>query len=474
MAESFDLDYHKRKYKNVHEVDPKDYTFKGIGSVYNPKIASTFCSANHKYALFHLEKGGGKNLLVKSDKPGRYDGAKTVLKSHNSVNYSEWCPYNDNMLATASKASGGNSPMCEVFVVTDDNFGEDDKFKGGLEPVVQITPEDTTKDLICVRWNPVVKDLLLVVGKSKGDDNIWVYNIANGEVVKSYATGFEVFSAQWDCMGNKIMVTQRAIKSKVLIYDPRTDADGPSAEVQSDLRNPYIFYCATKMYGAETDYFGVIGKDHGKQKAFIKFWDMTTLECEKEIKIEGTDTTPVPYFDSGRCMLWSWGKTESRIYCHRFFVIENRINWKKSPKAPVVHTLGQGITGGTFMGQRGLDFPKIEIQRFFSLNIENKDCYVYKLVTPRSKKSNFSPEFYPDYPGLVAPLTLDKWMGGEESMPVLWSLDPSIERDETGAAVFVKKLTYSELEDKLAMVKKFLSNPANLNEEEAKKLLAEL
>jgi len=443
-----DMDYLKRKYKNVHDMDTKDYVFREIGSIWAPKIASSFCSASSKYLLVHLTGGGGKNALLQVDKPGRFSNC-TTLATLNSCNYSEWCPYNDSMVACVTKKS-----VCQVFTVPEDAFDSEGKLKARFAPIVTLEPP-TKKELTCVRWNPVAQNVIVVVSKEKNGANIWVYDISTGEVLYEIEAGGEVFHCQWSADGSKLIYTLRASSAKMYVTDPRTDEE-PKC-VDTGLRDAYLFYAATKLYGAKKDYIGVVGKNNKKQEINIVFWDADTLEEERRIKVDGTDAALVPHFDSGRCMLWSYGKTESRLYCHRFFVLDGEIAWKKCPKTALVTTLKKGVTGGCFMPQRGLDYENIEIQRFFGLSTELKSCMVYKMVNPRSRKGYFEPEFYPEAPGLVCPLTADKWKGGENASQVLWSLDPSIKRDATGAAVFVKKATYEQLEKALDKAKSFLT-----------------
>lgn len=445
----FDLAAEKRKYKNVHEIDAKDYTFKEIGGLYTPKVASNFCAANYKYAVFHLAGGGGKALLCRADAPGRYSGAVTLATAR-SVIWSEFSPFNPNMLACATLGS-----EVQIWNVTEDLFNDEGKLKERFEPVVSLEL-NTKKDATIVRWNPAVNNIIAVVGKSKNGPNLWIYDISTSQLLKEYDTGHEIFHLQWDADGNKLSWTSRGTKASMFVVDPRTD-DVPT-EVSCGLRDPYIFYCGLKQQGCKTDYIGLSGIDNTKRKSMLQFYNADTLELVKSMKVEGTEQTITPMFDSGRAMLWSYVKTESRIYFHRFFIKDGDISWKLSPKQPVALMVPKGISGGCFMGQWGLDFSEIEIQRFFALSNETKSCYVYKMVVPRMRKSEFEAEFYPEVPSLIPNLEAADWFGGTDASCDMWSLDPRIKRDVTGAAVFVKKATYEELADENAKLKKALQS----------------
>lgn len=446
-----EVDYLKRKYKNVFWNDPKDYLFRDLGSnFYAPKISSSFCSASSKYLAVHLAGGGGKIMVMPVDKPGRYGSAQST-SCHNSANYSEWCPYSDNMLAVATRGS-----KLQVFAFDDDDFDADGLNKAAVQPIADFEMP-TEKELTMCMWHPCARDTIVVISKDKkpDDNNLWVKNIATGEDMIEKATGCEIFHACWNPDGSQFLYTSRETKSKLYITDLRTD-ESPK-QVTVGMKDTYVFFMDAKRHGCEQNYIGCIGKDNSQQKVFIKIWNAETLEEVKTIKVDGTETSCVPYFDSGRFQLWYYAKTESRLNLQRFFLIDGAISWKKSPKSVGSLMSKKGITGGCFLPQRGLNFAEVEIERFFALSTETKMVYGYSIVNPRSKKSAFDGQFYPNARGLMPSNDATSWMAGKDTPPTMWELDPSIQRDETGAAVFVKKASYSEMEAGLAKAREILT-----------------
>jgi len=452
MAES--LDYLKRKYKNIYQVDPKDFEYREIGSIYCPKMATSFCSASSKFVMVHLTGGGGKNALLKVDKPGRYSGC-TPFNTANTVNWSEWCPHNDNMVAVCTKAS-----VCQIFNIPDDGFDEDGKIipekksAGAFEPVQTLAPE-TSKELIVAKWHPTCANVLAVVSKEKNGPNIWVYDVGSAEVLYEISAPGEVYTLDWSADGSKLLYTVRSTSNgKLYITDPRTE-DEPVC-VETGLRDPYVFYMPQTLYGAKRDYFGVTGVFAKKQKSLLKIYQADDCECVWEKEVAGTSTGVTPTWDAGRCMLFSYAKTESRLYVVRFFQIGDEIKFSKTPKTPIALLFQKGVTGGCFMPQRNLNYEQIEIQRFFALSNEMKNLFGYQIVVPRKIKSAFSKEFYPEVPGMAPSLDMAKYKAGESAPPVMWTLDPSVNY-EGGSAVFKKKATYDQLEAALEVAKKHLA-----------------
>jgi len=445
----------KRKYKNVfietkHHGDAFEFT--EVGKIWTPKIDSNFCSASGKYLCVHTESVC-RVFVCPVNAIGRYSSCPKLTCSQ-KVNFSAWCPYNDSMVALATKGS-----KCDVFQIPEGCFGEDGKLTQegvDLKPVATLeTPSQ--KDLICVQWHPTAQNIIAVVSKEKNGANIFVYDIATSELLYQIDSGSEVCSLIWSCDGSKLIYTNRAKNSTLFINDPRTEE--PATEVATNLKEGQVFYCAMKLYGAKKDYIGVSGiyeKTAMQRTATYAFWDAETLE-EVYRKEASKDTFPlIPYFDSGRCTLWMYQKAACRVIGQRFFVVDGEIYFKKT-QTPAALLTKHGVTGGCFMPQRGLDYDNIEVQRFYALSSNKGNCFANKIIVPRKVTGNFDPFFYPEFPGLVAPCTSEEYQAGENKDPVMWSLDPAIERDATGAAVFKKKATYQELEKALEIAKGYLT-----------------
>lgn len=469
MAESgpVDMAFLKRKYKNVQEDDgqlKEDFYYKELGAFHVPKNTSGYCSANSKYVFYHLRNSG---LLLQANSPGRFNTAQKLASG--KVHFSQWCPYNDALLATA-----GDKGSVKIFnadgmeFITETTSSE--AVKGSL--VKQEHPVEPVQTLKCpteklvnvVQWNPVVGNLLLAVSKDKSGTNMFVFDISSGQELYAFEAGFEVFDAIWSGDGNKIIYTKKEMKKdNLFVLDVLT---GTKTQCSCGMKSGHLFYASLKMYGNARDYIGVSGTNEDRVAAF-SFYDADTLELAHTTKLAGSERPLLPYFDNGRAMLWCYGKTESRIYFYRFFVLDGDINWKKSPKNPGTIVMKASVSGACFIGQRGLDYNNLEIQRMYALDAEKKRCIVYKMIVPLKRKGEFNKMYYPEAPGEIATLDLATWQenAGKTTYPTLWDLDPSITRDATGKASFTVKATYQELEAKLAALTKLCETDGMLTAE---------
>jgi len=140
-------------------------------------------------------------------------------------------------------------------------------------------------------------------------------------------------------------------------------------------------------------------------------------------------------------MMWYYGKGDLSVS----FAL-----WRPQKKeffSMGLHRNQEPIKGGCFANQRSMDVMDCQVQVFYALcNKGGSNISPLKFSVPRRQKSTFAPELFPDCPGLRPVCTIDEWLGGAEfSGPNMITMDPDVEIDESGAAVFKKKLSYKEL-----------------------------
>uniref|UniRef100_A0A669EAS7 Coronin n=1 Tax=Oreochromis niloticus TaxID=8128 RepID=A0A669EAS7_ORENI len=169
---------------------------------------SNFCSVNPKFVAMIVDaSGGGAFMVLPLSKTGRIDMSYPTVCGHTGpVLDIEFCPHNDNIIASGSED-------CSVMIW--------EIPEGGLtspltDPVVKL--EGHSKRVGILSWHPTAHNVLL----SAGCDNVVIlWNVARGEAVvriDSVHTDL-IYSACWNRDGSRILTSCKDKTMRVL--DPR-------------------------------------------------------------------------------------------------------------------------------------------------------------------------------------------------------------------------------------------------------------
>ncbi|XP_058877102.1 LOW QUALITY PROTEIN: coronin-1B-like [Acipenser ruthenus] len=355
---------------------------------------SSFCAVNPKFVAIIVEaSGGGAFLVLPLGKTGRIDKAYPTVCGHTGpVLDIDWCPHNDEVIASASED-------CTVKVW---QIPEQGLLSPLTEPVVSL--EGHSKRVGIITWHPTARNVLL----SAGCDNVvLIWNVGSGEELFRLDEMHPdlLYSAAWNRDGSLICTS---CKDKALrIIDPRRGTIVQVKERAHDGARPMrsIFVSDGKVF---TTGFSRMSERQ------LALWDPSNME--EPIAIQEMDSSNgvlLPFYDPDTNVVYLCGKGDSSI---RYFEI--------TAESPYVHFLNTFISkepqrGMGFMSKRGLDVNKCEIARFYKLH--ERKCEPITMTVPR-KSDLFQDDLYPDTAGPEPPLEAEDWVAGRDAPPLLISL----------------------------------------------------
>ncbi|XP_026717629.1 coronin-6-like [Athene cunicularia] len=169
---------------------------------------SSFCAVNPKFVAIIVESGGGGAFIVLPlAKTGRVDKNHPLVTGHTApVLDIDWCPHNDNVIASASEDTTVMVWQIPDYVPV----------RNITEPVV--TLEGHSKRVGIISWHPTARNILL----SAGCDNLVIlWNVGTGEmllVLEDMHTDL-IYNVGWNRNGSLLVTTCK--DKKVRIIDPR-------------------------------------------------------------------------------------------------------------------------------------------------------------------------------------------------------------------------------------------------------------
>ncbi|XP_050177864.1 coronin-6 isoform X2 [Myiozetetes cayanensis] len=355
---------------------------------------SSFCAVNPKFVAIIVESGGGGAFIVLPlAKTGRVDKNHPLVTGHTApVLDIDWCPHNDNVIASASEDTTVMVWQIPDYVPV----------RNITEPVV--TLEGHSKRVSIISWHPTARNVLL----SAGCDNLVIlWNVGTGEmllVLDDMHTDL-IYNVGWNRNGSLLVTTCK--DKKVRVIDPRKQQIIAEKTKPHDGTRPIraIFVADGKIF---TTGFSKMSERQ------LGLWDLNNFE--EPIALQEMDTSNgvlLPFYDADSSIVYLCGKGDSSI---RYFEITD--------EAPYVHYLNtysskEPQRGMGFMPKRGLDVSKCEIARFFKLH--ERKCEPIVMTVPR-KSDLFQDDLYPDTPGPEPALEADEWLSGKDAEPILISL----------------------------------------------------
>ncbi|NXA05386.1 CORO6 protein, partial [Sapayoa aenigma] len=355
---------------------------------------SSFCAVNPKFVAIIVESGGGGAFIVLPlAKTGRVDKNHPLVTGHTApVLDIDWCPHNDNVIASASEDTTVMVWQIPDYVPV----------RNITEPVV--TLEGHSKRVSIISWHPTARNVLL----SAGCDNLVIlWNVGTGEMLLALEDMHTdlIYNVGWNRNGSLLVTTCK--DKKVRVIDPRKQQIIAEKTKPHDGTRPIraIFVADGKIF---TTGFSKMSERQ------LGLWDLNNFE--EPIALQEMDTSNgvlLPFYDADSSIVYLCGKGDSSI---RYFEITD--------EAPYVHYLNtysskEPQRGMGFMPKRGLDVSKCEIARFFKLH--ERKCEPIVMTVPR-KSDLFQDDLYPDTPGPEPALEADEWLSGKDADPILISL----------------------------------------------------
>uniref|UniRef100_A0A3P8YXP8 Coronin n=1 Tax=Esox lucius TaxID=8010 RepID=A0A3P8YXP8_ESOLU len=355
---------------------------------------SNFCSVNPKFVAMIVDaSGGGAFLVLPLSKTGRIDMSQPTVCGHTGpVLDIEFCPHNDNIIASGSED-------CSVMIWEIPDGGLVSPLK---DPVVKL--EGHSKRVGILSWHPTAHNVLM----SAGCDNVVIlWNVACGEAVVRIDSVHPdlIYSACWNRDGSQILTS---CKDKTLrVLDPRKGTVLYEREKTHEGSRPVkaVFVSDGKILST--------GFSRMSERQ-VALWDPKSFG--EPLTLQELDTSSgvlLPFFDPDTGIVYLCGKGDSSI---RYFEVTD--------EAPYVHYLSmysskESQKGMGYMPKRGLEVNKCEIARFYKLH--ERKCEPIVMTVPR-KSDLFQEDLYPDTMGPEPSVEAAEWFEGKEGKPVLISL----------------------------------------------------
>ncbi|KAF3695807.1 Coronin-1C Coronin-3 [Channa argus] len=355
---------------------------------------SAFCAVNPKFVAIIIEaSGGGAFLVLPHHKSGRIDKSYPTVCGHTGpVLDIDWCPHNDQVIASASED-------CTVMVW---QIPENGLVTSMSEPVVVL--EGHSKRVGIITWHPTARNILLSAGC---DNQIIIWNVGTGEAMITLEDMHPdvIYNVCWNRNGSLIC---SACKDKsIRVIDPRKGEIVAEKEKAHEGARPMraIFLADGNVL---TTGFSRMSERQ------LALWN--TQNMEEPMTVNEMDTSNgvlLPFYDPDTNVVYLCGKGDSSI---RYFEITD--------EAPYVHFLNTFASkepqrGMGYMPKRGLDVNKCEIARFYKLH--ERKCEPIVMTVPR-KSDLFQDDLYPDTAGPDPALEAEDWFEGKNGDPILISL----------------------------------------------------
>lgn len=405
---------------------------------------SDYCSASGKYMCIHSQGGGGKLQVWKLGCPGRKERDKqtffTGLTGH--VSASRWSPHTDGLLA-----AGDVHGVVIVHFFHGKDFDDDGYMINQIEKPTTLCNTDFGKPITDIAWNPCVQNLFAVSSKA---NNMKFFDAASGEqALDGLELTFDnvVHSIDWSWDGVHICCIEKTgAKHTLHVFNVRSET--PKTPVFSKALG---LKAARSLWLNTTEYQHVcaIGVDAGAGKRVLKVFDIKGDQLGRNQSIPEAGTSGLsPTWDAGRELLWYYTKGDLSVSFMRYKSSGSTF------KSLGIYRYKDSIKGGCFVNQREMDTKTFEIAQFYALRQERRTLSITPtpFIVPRKTGfSAFEKELYPDVISTKPAMTLSEYEQAEVSqvkLPLLRTMDPNVEINEDGEAVFIVKMSYAELETK--------------------------
>ncbi|XP_068166628.1 uncharacterized protein [Antennarius striatus] len=355
---------------------------------------SALCSVNPKFVAIIVDaSGGGAFLILPLHKTGRIDKSYPTVCGHKGpVLDIEWCPHNDQVIASGSED-------CTVMVW---QIPENGLVSPMSDPVVVL--EGHSKRVGIISWHPTARNVLLSAGC---DNNIIIWNVGTGEALITLEDMHPdiIYSACWNRDGSLICTS---CKDKAIrVIDPRKEKIVAEKEKAHEGARPMraIFLSDGNIL---TTGFSRMSERQ------LALWNMENIqEAMNILELDTSNGVLLPFYDPDTNVVYICGKGDTSI---RYFEITD--------ESPYIHFLSIFVSkepqrGMGYMCKRGLDVNKCEITRFYKLH--ERKCEPIVMTVPR-KSDLFQEDLYPDTAGSDPSLEAEDWSNGKNGDPILISL----------------------------------------------------
>lgn len=387
----------KSKFRHVFgQAEKRDQGYDGI-RVTRTSWESTYCAVNPKFVAVITEAaGGGAFLVLPLSKVGRVATDHPLVAGHKgAVLDIQWCPHNDNVIASASDD-------CTVKVWQIPDKGLDSNLN---EPVVDLLGHQRRVGILA--WHPSAQNVLASAGS---DNKIILWNVGTGEAMVETELPDFALSMSFNYNGSRLACTAKDKKLRIL--DSHTGSIVKEGKCHEGAKPSHV--CYLKDGQLLTTGFSKMSE---RQYALWSEKDLSKPVSLEEI--DSSNGVMFIFYDQDTNMIYLCGKGDSLI---RYYEVTD--------EAPYVHYLSlyqsnSPQRGIGFMPKRGLNVNANEIARFYKLH-NNGLCEVITFTVPR-KSELFQDDLYPDTASDTPAISAEEFFDGKNADPILVSLKEALQ-----------------------------------------------
>ncbi|KAK7087471.1 coronin-1C-like isoform X2 [Littorina saxatilis] len=382
----------KSKFRHVFgKPEKRDQCYDGL-RITKTSWESTYCAVNPKFVAIITEAaGGGSFIVLPLAKVGRVPIDCPAVAGHKgAVLDVQWCPHNDNVVASAS-----DDCTVKVWQIPDSGL-----VTNLSEPVVDLFAHQ--KRVGFIAWHPTAQNVLVSAGS---DFKLFFWNVGTGEPIIEVEVPDQVWCMSFNYNGSRLACTSK--DKKLRIINTHSGEIVKEEKCHEGAKPSQVVYL--KDGNLLTTGFSKMSE---RQYAL---WDEKNLK--KPIVLEEIDSSNgvlFIFYDPDTSMVYLAGKGDSLI---RYYEITD--------EAPFVHYLALFQSnapqrGIGFMPKRGLNVNSCEIARFYKLH-NNGLCEVIPFTVPR-KSELFQDDLYPDTAGDEPAISAEDFFAGKDATPIMVSL----------------------------------------------------
>ncbi|VDO10983.1 unnamed protein product [Rodentolepis nana] len=340
---------------------------------------TSFCAVNPKYlAIITETSGGGGFAVIPINQVGRMPNTLPMVAGHTSAVLDiQWCPHNNNIIASAS-----DDCTVKIWDIPEGGIGKD-PLTDAISTLI-----GHQRRVYLVQWHPTAQGIIV----STGADNILI--------IWDSLSQSQLISVEFPNLVTCLSFSYNGSKLAACCKDGVTRIKGICHEGKKPQMCVFL----------EDDRLFTTGFSRMSERQ-LALWDSGNLDdCLWRQDLDITNGVLFPYYDPDTQMIFICGKGDSTV---RYF--------EYSPQDKQVYYLNRYDSsdpqrGFAFMPKLGLNVSVCEIARLYKLHNKNW-CEVISFTVPR-KSGLFQEDLYPDTLAPVAALTADAWLAGENADPI--------------------------------------------------------
>ncbi|KAJ4309677.1 Coronin-like protein crn1 [Fusarium piperis] len=335
--------------------------------------------------------GGGAFAVIPLNERGKVPDQIPLFRGHTaSVLDTDWNPFNDNIIASASE--DGKVFIWEVpqgFTLHTD-----------AEDIVDVAPLSKlaghSRKVGQVLFNPSAENIL---ASASGDFTVKIWDVGTGQSPLVLRHNDIVQSLSWNASGSMLVTTSR--DKKIRVWDVRQEKPVHEAPGHGGAKN------SRAVWMGEHNRFATTGFSRMSERQ-IALWEPGRTEpIGGFTMLDSISGVCMPFWDDGSNCLYLAGKGDGNI---RYFEYENdKFEFLSEYKS------ADPQRGIAFMPRRGINVHDNEVMRAYKTV---NDAYVEPIsfTVPR-RAETFQADIFPPATGIHPAASAKEWLDGKTGIP---------------------------------------------------------